>query len=96
MLVNGLRRGTAVVALAAAGAVLAVWPAGADVAAGKAKFNAVCAECHDSADFEGEDLNGLRDTLRRISQGEITHKKSVRLSDQEIADLAAYMASGGK
>ena len=78
MFVNGLRRGSAVVALAAAGALLAVWPAGADVAAGKAKFN------------------GLRDTLRRISQGEITHKKSVRLSDQEIADLAAYMASGGK
>ena len=96
MSVKGLRRVSAVLALAAAGAVVAVWPAGADVAAGKAKFNAVCAECHDSADFEGEDLNALRDTLRRISQGEIAHKKSVRLSDQEIADLAAYMASGGK
>ena len=96
MFFKGLHRVTAVMALAAAGVLVAVWPAGADVAAGKAKFNAVCAECHDSADFEGEDLNGLRDTLRRISQGEITHKKSVRLSDQEIADLAAYMASGGK
>ena len=96
MIVKGLRRVSAVLALAAAGGLIAVWPAGADVAAGQAKFNAVCAECHDSADFEGEDLNGLRDTLRRISQGEITHKKSVRLSDQEIADLAAYMASGGK
>ena len=32
----------------------------------------------------------------KISQGAITHKKSVKLSEQEIADLAAYMASGGK
>jgi mono/diheme cytochrome c family protein len=96
MFVKGLRRVSAALALAAAGALVAVWPAGADVAAGEAKFNAVCAECHDSADFEGEDLNGLRDTLRKISQGAITHKKSVKLSEQEIADLAAYMASGGK
>jgi mono/diheme cytochrome c family protein len=96
MFVNGLRRVSAIVALAGAGILIAVLPAGADVKAGEAKFNAVCAECHDSADFEGEDLNGLRDTLRRISHGEIKHKKSVQLSDQEIADLAAYMASGGK
>jgi mono/diheme cytochrome c family protein len=96
MFVNRLRRLSAIVALAVAGTVVAVVPAGADVKAGEKKFNAVCAECHDSADFEGEDLNGLRDTLRRISHGEIKHKKSVQLSDQEIADLAAYMASGGK
>jgi mono/diheme cytochrome c family protein len=96
MYVNGLRRLTAFVALAAAGTLAAVGPADADIKAGKAKFNFVCAECHDSADFEGEDINGLRDTLARISHGEMKHKKSVQLTDQEIADLAAYMASGGK
>jgi mono/diheme cytochrome c family protein len=96
MFVIGLRRATAIAALAVAGTLVAVLPADADIKAGKSKFNAVCAECHDSADFEGEDLNGLRDTLRRISHGEIKHKKTVKLSDQEIADLAAYMASGGK
>ena len=70
--------------------------AGADVAAGKARFNAVCAECHDSADFEGENLGALEATLKRISNGEIKHKKTVALSDRDVADLAAYMASGGK
>jgi mono/diheme cytochrome c family protein len=93
---NGLPRlGRAAIAVVA-GSLGCTLPAVADVAAGKAKFNSVCAECHDSADFEGEDSRGLRDTLRRISQGEIKHKKSVQLSDQEIADLAAYMVSGGK
>ena len=79
-----------------AGSLGCTLPAAADVAGGEAKFNSICSECHDSADFEGEDLNGLRETLRRISQGEMKHKKSVQLSEQEIADLAAYMASGGK
>jgi mono/diheme cytochrome c family protein len=78
------------------GSLACTLPAAADVAAGKARFNSICAECHDSADFEGEDLNALRGTLRRISNGEIKHKKTVQLSDREIADLAAYMASGGK
>ena len=70
--------------------------ASADVAAGKARFNAVCAECHDSADFEGENIGALEATLKRISSGEIKHKKSLTLSDREAADIAAYMASGGK
>jgi len=69
---------------------------GADLAAGKARFNSVCAECHDSADFEGEDINALANTLRQISQGQIKHKKTISLTDQQIADVAAYMASGGK
>ena len=96
MLFNSLHRlGRGALAVVA-GSLGCTLPAAADVAAGKAKFNSICAECHDSADFEGEDQNGMRDTLRRISQGEIKHKKSVQLSEQEITDLAAYMASGGK
>jgi mono/diheme cytochrome c family protein len=93
---NGLPRLGRVAIAVVAGSLGCTLPAVADIAAGKAKFNSICAACHDSADFEGEDPNGLRDTVRRISQGEIKHKKSVQLSDQEIADLAAYMASGGK
>jgi mono/diheme cytochrome c family protein len=79
-----------------AGLLAAPVAAGADVAAGKARFNAICAECHDSADFEGEDLRSLEATLKRISSGEIRHKKTLTLSDRDVADIAAYMASGGK
>ena len=71
-------------------------PARADVAAGKARFNAACGQCHDSADFEGENPQALAATLRRIVSGELAHKKPLQLSDQEIADIAAYMSTGGK
>ena len=68
----------------------------ADVAAGKARFNAACGQCHDSADFENENPQALAATLRRIVSGELKHKKPLQLSDQEIADIAAYMSTGGK
>ena len=79
-------------------AVLALgpWSARADVAAGKARFNATCGECHDSADFENENPQALAATLRRIVSGELRHKKPLQLTDQEIADIAAYMSTGGK
>jgi mono/diheme cytochrome c family protein len=75
---------------------LGPWAARADVAAGKARFNAMCGECHDSADFENENPQALAGTLRRIVSGEIRHKKPLQLTDQEIADIAAYMSTGGK
>ena len=34
--------------------------------------------------------------LHRIVSGELKHKKPLQLSDQEIADIAAYMSTGGK
>jgi len=95
MKISGLRFHLALVATGA-GLLSASVAVGADVAAGKARFNSICAECHDSADFEGEDVNALADTLRRISHGEMKHKKTFTLTDQQIADVAAYMASGGK
>jgi mono/diheme cytochrome c family protein len=95
--INGLTIAGSSAALVAAGVlVLGVYPARADVAAGKARFNAVCGECHDSADFENENPQALASTLRRIVAGELKHKKSLQLSDQEIRDVAAYMSTGGK
>jgi mono/diheme cytochrome c family protein len=88
---------TASVALAIAAIVsLGSGLARADVAAGKARFNAACGACHDSADFENENPQALAATLRRIVSGELKHKKPLQLSDQEIADIAAYMSTGGK
>jgi len=83
-------------AIAAAVAALAGWSgtALADAAAGKAKFAADCAECHEAADFQGEDVKALTDSLKKISAGTVKHKKALKLTDQEAADLAAYMAAG--
>jgi mono/diheme cytochrome c family protein len=88
------------IALVALGALamVSLWSrsAQADVAAGKARFNAACGQCHDSADFENENPQALAATLHRIVSGELKHKKPLQLSDQEIADIAAYMSTGGK
>jgi cytochrome c553 len=68
--------------------------ASADAAAGKAKFTAACAECHEVADFEGETAAALTETLKAIVAGKQKHKNALKLSDAEVADLAAYMAAG--
>jgi mono/diheme cytochrome c family protein len=66
----------------------------ADAAAGKATFTAACAECHEVVDFEGEDAAELQGTLKKIVAGTQKHKKALKLTDAQIADVAAYMASG--
>jgi mono/diheme cytochrome c family protein len=66
----------------------------ADAAAGKATFTAVCSECHEVADFEGEDVAGLQGTLKQIVAGTKKHKKALQLTDAQIADVAAYMSAG--
>jgi mono/diheme cytochrome c family protein len=68
--------------------------ASADAAAGKAKFTATCAECHEVADFEGEDAKALADTMKKIVAGQAKHKNALKLTDAEITNLAAYMAAG--
>ena len=66
----------------------------ADAAAGKATFSAVCSECHEVADFEGEDRAALQGTIKQIVAGTQKHKKALQLTDTQIADVAAYMAGG--
>jgi mono/diheme cytochrome c family protein len=66
----------------------------ADAAAGKATFTQVCAECHEVADFEGENAAELQATIKKIVGGTMKHKKALKLTDAQIADVAAYMAAG--
>jgi len=84
------------VAVAALG--MAGWSlsASADAAAGKATFEKACAECHEASDFAGEDAKGLADSIKKISAGQMKHKEKITLSDAQVADVAAYMATGGK
>lgn len=67
----------------------------ADAAAGKETFTDVCAECHETADFEGEDAKEVGDSIRKIVAGQMKHKKALKLTDQQIADVAAFMVAGG-
>jgi mono/diheme cytochrome c family protein len=68
----------------------------AALADAKATFNDTCAECHEAADFEGEDTKELEATIKKISAGEMKHKKAIKLTDADAAAMAAFMAGGGK
>ncbi len=69
---------------------------GASLADGKATFEGICGECHEAADFEGEDVTELSGIINDIVSGELKHKKKLTLSEQEITDIATFLASGGK
>jgi len=62
----------------------------------KAKFEEVCSECHEPADFEGEDVAELTATIQKIVKKEVKHKKALTLTDAEAAEMAAFFAKGGK
>lgn len=65
----------------------------ADAAAGKAKFDAVCAECHEPADHAKLSQPELIQKMKDISAKKIKHKGKFTLTDQEVTDLAAYFAT---
>ena len=83
-----------VIASAAAGLLGFGSAAHADAAAGKATFTQICSECHEVADFEGEDAAALQGTIKKIVGGQMKHKKQLKLTDAQIADVAAYMIGG--
>ncbi len=85
------------------GLVLLAWGATAtagDVAVGKRKAE-FCSECHEPADYAGEKAVDIEGWIREvIATGKVPsgkkHKKNLaerNLSDADIADIAAYLAS---
>jgi len=68
----------------------------AALADAKKMFDDVCSECHETADFEGEDATELAATIKKISAGQMKHKKAIKLTDAEATEMAAFMAGGGK
>jgi len=69
----------------------------ADIEAGKAKVALQCAECHRVGDWNGETQAALQSLIKDIVIGKVPHrKKAFKLTDQEIADVAAYWTSGRK
>jgi cytochrome c553 len=65
----------------------------ADAAAGKAKFEEVCADCHEPGDFKGKPAAELSQKMKDISSGKMKHKGKVKLTDAEIADLIAHLGA---
>jgi mono/diheme cytochrome c family protein len=69
---------------------------GADAAAGKALVDAQCADCHEPADWKDEQPEALAALTKDIVSGKTKHKTKLKLSDAEIADIAAYWGTGSK
>jgi mono/diheme cytochrome c family protein len=62
--------------------------------AGKAKFEAVCADCHYNDDFAGTSKDEIKGMIKAVAAGEVEHDEDLSgLTDEEIKALAAYMAS---
>jgi mono/diheme cytochrome c family protein len=66
------------------------------LADGKATFDGTCGDCHEVGDFEGEDAAELSGIIKEIVAGEVSHKEKLTLTEQQITEVAAYMAGGGK
>jgi mono/diheme cytochrome c family protein len=88
-------KGYRILMVAVASACAAGWTVSAQ-AGGKEKFAADCGECHEAADFAGEDAKALEASIKKIVKGEQKHKSKLTLTDAEITELAGFMAAGGK
>ena len=75
--------------LGAAGTALA-----ADAAAGGTVFEATCSTCHEKADWPGKNTADLTAMIHNIVIGQTKHKKALKLSDDEVANVAAFITGG--
>ncbi|HTY49163.1 MAG TPA: hypothetical protein VMB48_05690 [Steroidobacteraceae bacterium] len=84
--------GLAAAALLACPAVLPVQAA--DSAAGQKTFQSVgCGMCHQMKSYAGKSEAELQTDLEGIVSGKIKHPKKLTLTGDDIANLAAYIAS---
>lgn len=66
----------------------------ADAEAGKAVFEANCADCHYADDFAGESADDIVAMIKSVTGGQVEHKGDASsLSDEDIANIAAFWAS---
>jgi mono/diheme cytochrome c family protein len=65
----------------------------ADAAAGNAIFTGTCSTCHEVADWKGKSAPDLVAMIQDIVSGKTKHKKALKLSDPEIADVAAFIST---
>jgi mono/diheme cytochrome c family protein len=65
----------------------------ADEAASKAKYESVCSDCHEAADFSGKSVAHIEKKIMAISAGTLKHKKKFTMSEAEAKDLATYLSA---
>lgn len=65
-----------------------------DAAAGKAYFEAECAECHRAARLTGERGSKFVAGTDAIAAGKAKHKPRIKLTPKAVADLTAFLQSG--
>lgn len=65
----------------------------ADAAAGGTVFEASCASCHEKADWPGKNTADLTAMIQDVVSGKTKHKKAIKLSDTEIANVAAFITN---
>ncbi len=66
----------------------------ADLEAGKAKVEQVCGKCHEAADWKGKSEAEIRSRIQDVLAGKTKHPKKLDVTDADIANIAAYWASG--
>ena len=62
-----------------------------DAAKGQSTFEANCTKCHEAADFEGETQESINGMVKDWVSGKKNHKAKIKLTDEEIASIAAYL-----
>ncbi len=77
---------------------LALWgvaaSAAGDAEAGKAVFEAKCAECHYEDDFAGESTEEIVTMITSVKGGGVEHKGDASgLTDADIVNIATYWSS---
>ncbi len=65
----------------------------ADSAAGQKTFQGICAACHKLQSYAGKSETELQTEIKGIVGGAVKHPKKLTLSDDDIANVAAYIAS---
>lgn len=65
----------------------------ADMKAGEAEFNKVCHQCHEVMDWKGKSDAELRSMIAAVSSGKKKHPKKLDLSQDQIADVAAWASN---
>lgn len=88
-----MKRQLVVLAMAGAMAMSGAAWAG-DAAKGKATFDEVCSDCHEAADFKGQSAADIEAKIKDVVSGKTKHKKKdMKLTDAEMADVAAFFAA---
>jgi mono/diheme cytochrome c family protein len=66
-----------------------------DAAAGKATFEAQCAECHFADDFAGDSAGDIAKLIDEVRSGAIEHEADApkKMSAADAANIAAFWAS---